>query len=646
MEDLVWKGFEAFSRASASLPLWKEWTPRCNTELLLQLNEEAEYSPERKDWFKNQLLHGTLPSGPTLGSLGVKQKDLGDPVDPLRKRIQKDPIEGFAYLKVLFKMLKLGAIARIPEGDTEIAGVSILSMPNFTIEQKGKSRLVTNYSERIRISKMALQGPLKEWIRSPGNRAEWNTHYGKLSYNSLIRKVDSTLSYLGVKDLAAMMLALGEGAWYVDLDISGAFYQILQALEKLAYQVKIIPLRNGFARVVLMGREMGDANAPCVGNLDTGTPLLLAEVHAKKTKSKASYRYSREEVVPPSTYGLNDDPSPHDLRYMMKKQRRKKQNELGIMHHGGERFVEYRCREEIKTHIHFQDDALLGKLKIDLEKAIYLARHAYDFFEDKARKKLSTSDMIPSNHKIFCGLHIEGTTLGFAREKWEKYDRIIKQVTESEWATAAQIMTMNGVLANAASLFPLLKIALALIAHHFAVEIRTAIGAEKNFRLKLAWRKLLKKKYVVSKILKNAVSKYWNMFFGKRVHARNFVLTPGDATETDIYSTDADPRGIGIVCHYTGVNWGAILDPEKSVLINRAPWGKVSSCSFETDGVLAMTRVVPDMKRIHKHEFRRIFRSYNDNEGTEIVVDPTNPKFRGDYLAAQMLLQKSVIGRT
>ena len=90
------RGVEAFVELSKKLPLLEDWKPVQNVELLLELTRRAELPEDWKKWFTDQVTIGSLPKGKTLGEIGVRQVDFGDPVAPVRKRMQ-DPAEGLAY---------------------------------------------------------------------------------------------------------------------------------------------------------------------------------------------------------------------------------------------------------------------------------------------------------------------------------------------------------------------------------------------------------------------------------------------------------------------------------------------------------------------------------------------------------------------
>ena len=50
--------------------------------------------------------------------------------------------------------------------------------------------------------------------------------------------------------------------------------------------------------------------------------------------------------------------------------------------------------------------------------------------------------------------------------------------------------------------------------------------------------------------------------------------------------------------------------------------------------------VVPELTKVHTGEFPVVYRCYQDNQGAERLIDPLNPKFRGDAFAANMLIQE------
>ena len=619
--------------------MWDKWETPLNVPLLLSLTEKADISVENKIWFRTHVTTGIPPKGPTLAELGVTQENFGDPMGPIQE-MMKTPKGGFAYLKVLYKMLKVGALARLPKNCVEIQGNPLITIPMFTITQKGKPRLVANFAKLVKIDPEAAGEVLADWLKKPGNRQKWNRNLGELAYNSLIDKEEKTLSYADLADLAALKCGLGPGAFYMSADVSAAYYQMVQHQSKLPYQRKAVQLPWGeVLPLLLMGHEMGDAGACGKGNLDTLTKLFLAEADAKSSCPQAKYRLKYEDIVPPSAYDLKEHLLPYDLKRVREKLQSKKQNELACMHTRKDRFIEYRWGTGMMNFIAYQDDMELGRMSQD--EALALTTHFHDFC-NRIRWRLSTKAEAPDQEgRTFCGIWTKGPLFGFAPEKWTVYGNVVDSVTLSETSSAGEILRLNGILANAAMLFPLLKIPLGLVSHHFAAQIRLAIGAKKNDRLKVAWRILLPQKFVVADVLKEAIRSYWGRIENSTVHARNFLVTAGDAKNERVISVDADPDGIGIVEHDSFQSWGIKLDRNTSRLTGtRENFGKISSTGFEASGTALAVDVIPELRKVHKGKFPAVYRCYQDNMGTERIMDPLSPKFRGDAFAANMLIQE------
>ena len=642
----MWAAFDGIAKAIDELPTWEDWRPHANIEFLLRLNAKASYSDEQKRWFRTQLTEGHGPTGIALGDLEVSQEHFGDPVKPLRERMQKDINEMLQYLKVIVKMFKLKAVARVPETDTHVAGVRIVILPNFLVYNKDKPRLVSNYAERVRIPVEILpEGFLDDWLSVPANRLKWTLNNGFLSYNDLIPKEQSTLSYLGLEDLAALLLAMGDGAYLNTSDVSGAFYQMRQTLKRLAYQVKVIPCSDGtHKRLQLMGCEMGDGSAPSKGNLDTATHLRLVQTYAQEQGANIRFEYRTDELTRPSAYGLNNNLSPHILEEKKARQRAKIRHELECMHFAGRRWEEFRFKKKIWAAVHYADDNCNVNPVWDFQQALKRGKFSHVFMQ-LAGKFLSTEFSIPTQEAVFCGWNIQGPTFGFTAKKWERYTEEIHLCTHSEVTTGKQIEIMCGILANAAQLFEMIKIPLALVSHHFSDVIRAATAAKtKRTQLQVAWRKLLKKHYRIHHTLKKVIWETWLRFKGKRTHARKFVLTIGDARDEDMYSSDASPQGIGFVNHYTGKSWGTALDPEKSPLITRKPFGKVASATFEVQGPCLMMATVPELQKktqlTRENPFKRVVGVYLDNIGAQYKIHPTNPKLSGSSLAPMIWLMR------
>ena len=104
--------------------MWDEWKTPQNVPLLLSLVDKADISEENRKWFKTHVTTGIPPKGPTLAELGVTQESFGDQMGPIQE-MMKTPKGAFAYLKVLYEMIKVGALARLPKGCKEIQGESI-----------------------------------------------------------------------------------------------------------------------------------------------------------------------------------------------------------------------------------------------------------------------------------------------------------------------------------------------------------------------------------------------------------------------------------------------------------------------------------------------------------------------------------------
>ena len=619
--------------------MWDEWKTPQNVPLLLSLADKADISEENRKWFETHVTTGIPPKGPTLAELGVTQESFGDPLEPIRK-MMKTPEGAFAYLKVLYKMMKVGALARLPRGCTKIRGEPLVTIPMFTIIQKGKPRLVANFAKRVKIDKEAAGDELAEWLENPVNRQEWDRNLGELAYNSLIDKEEKTLSYADLVDLASVKCGLGPGAYYMSADVSASYYQMVQHEKKLAYQRKELELPWGETlSLLLRGNEMGDAGACAKGNLDTLTKLFLAEADAKSSCPQAMYRLKYEELVPPSEYDLKEHLLPYDLKRIRERMLSKKQNELACMHTKKARFFEYRWGTTMMNFISYQDDMELGRR--NWEEALALTTHFHDFCR-RIRWLLSTLAKAPDQEgRVFCGIWTKGPIFGFTPEKWNDYGKVVDEVTLNETSSAQEILRLNGVLANSAALFPLLKIPLGLVSHHFASQIRLAIGAKKNAKLRVAWRKLLPQRFVVAGVLKEAVRNYWGRIKNSTVHARNFLVTAGDAKSERVISVDAEPDGIGIVKHDSYQSWGVKLDRNKSRLTGTRPvFGSISSTGFETSGTALAVEVVPELTKVHTGEFPVVYRCYQDNQGAERLIDPLNPKFRGDAFAANMLIQE------
>ena len=119
-------------------------------------------------------------------------------------------------------------------------------------------------------------------------------------------------------------------------------------------------------------------------------------------------------------------------------------------------------------------------------------------------------------------------------------------------------------------------------------------------------------------------------------------MTAGDAKSERVISVDAEPDGIGIVKHDSYLCWGVKLDMNKSRLTGTRPiFGSISSTGFETSGTALAVEVVPELTKVHTGEFPVVYRCYQANQGAERLIDPLNPKFRGDAFAANMLIQEN-----
>ena len=600
---------------------------------------------EVKTWFIDNVTIGHKPEGMTLKELGLTQRDFGNPLE-MAKEASKDPRLAFEHLRVTAKMLKLGAIATVESegGKMRVHGQDAFFVPSFLVFQKNKPRLVTDYSKMAKVKREGNRA-LKKWLESAENRTRFKHSQGRISYNLLIPKNETTMSYIGLKDVASIILALGKGARLGLKDVSGSYHQIRQHPDRLPYQGKIlfIPGVGGeedkFLPFLLMGTEMGGASACAVGNLDTAIKLRLAEQRAEEEGSEARYRMSWKELIRPSAYGLKDFISADFWLEDIKEKHSKKRNKFDFHHLGGQRRTEYRYKSKIRLTLSFQDDMLSGEMASSSPGA--LARHLEHFYTGEIRGVLSTDNRDPEKVAIFCGILIEDQKFTFPKDKWERFHQGVTTVVEKEIVTGQEVMSANGMLANTGILFPELKFFNAIYARHIGKLIQKSILARNSEHLKREWRILLRKRYRVDKKVKKAIKQGWETVKGRSVHVRNFVVLPGDAT-TEL-SVDVSPGGIGIVLHKK--KWEEIESSGyklgKSPIIEREPWGEVASTSFELAGVAVATKMVPELMEAtpKEDEFEKIVRVWQDNSGAECALDPTSPKFKNSYLAPHWIVQ-------
>ena len=50
--------------------------------------------------------------------------------------------------------------------------------------------------------------------------------------------------------------------------------------------------------------------------------------------------------------------------------------------------------------------------------------------------------------------------------------------------------------------------------------------------------------------------------------------------------------------------------------------------------------VIPELTKVHTGRFPVVYRCYQDNQGAERIIDPLNPRFKGDAFAANILIQE------
>ena len=75
--------------------------------------------------------------------------------------------------------------------------------------------------------------------------------------------------------------------------------------------------------------------------------------------------------------------------------------------------------------------------------------------------------------------------------------------------------------------------------------------------------------------------------------------------------------------------------------MNRPAWKKaISSTGFEVAASALSMEVLPVLKREHTDEWPTIIEVDQDNFGAITALHPSKPKFRGDYLAPNMLIQE------
>ena len=623
-------------------PNYQDWVPRQNCELLLELAEKTLKEP-RKQWFKTNIMEGTAAEGPMLHEIGVTKNDFQDP-KKMAKLMADNTKDNAANLSVIIKMLNLRAIAQIPRGlepDAEVYGTAPIFMKGFFVHSKGKPRYVTNYASKTNRVIGEEYGLLPEWLEDATNRKRWEGCKGRPSFNFFMEREDTTLGYTTRRDLASQALAFGVDGKFTCDDISGSYYQIRQRKERLPYQMKVLhakPVGSFPAKTLsflLMTREMGDASACAVGNADTGTKILLAEEHAKSNAPGVKYRYKWDELVKPSAYGLKDYLPIEYHREILKKNPLKKRNRNEFMHNSDEAFVQFRFGKRISAVTHFQDDIRAGVLG-STEDPAALCRHVHYFF-DEIDVALSTEPQSPKKITIFCGTKFRGPFMGFAEEKWARYSLVVDRLLNNEESTGAEIMQAGGILANTGCLFPWAKPYFSVFSHHVGKIIRVAIESKNHEQLKRQWNKLLETSFPIDPRVKRAVKKGWFSVKGKEIHARRFALCAGDARYR--VSIDACPLSPGMVSYQSLRSFGA--DWRNSTIMTRPAWKKpISSTGFEVAASALAMDVVPVLKRVHTDEWPTIIVVDQDNFGAITALHPSKPKFRGDYLAPNMLIQE------
>jgi len=606
------------------------------------LANRAELSKEERDWFIKNVTQGVKVEGPTLLDIGATPENFTNPIAHARG-LAKDHRGSILYLQTILKMFKLAALATLGEPwskNTRVFGQKPIFVKSFIVENKEKPRLVTNYAEgtNLRLSEDNLD--LQDWLQNPEHQERWDWCKGRPSYNTLIDKVESTLSYVDLRDNMAFHLAFCEALFGLE-DLKGSYYQIRQHESRVAFQMKPIHARavDGLEMdeevLPLMTREMGDGAACAVGNTDTGIKLKLFKQWCRETDKTVRTEYDSKEYERPERFGLVSKISEEVREEIVSELSRKKRNRNGFMHYRGEIFLRYRLGKSMPALLHFQDDIKIASLEeCDPGRTL---RHAYSFFK-KANIELSTEYMEPMKSVVFCGLMNFGQMMSFEPEKWEKYRIIVEDFLERLTHSGAQLMALTGTLCHIAYVFTDCKAYVSVLTSHLGSLISLSTRQKGNMTLQGLWKRILKASYEIDGRIKRAVKEGWDLVYMTKVHARDFLITRDDAK--DDISIDACPYGVGLVNHRSQQSYGGKWN-DTAILKNRLTGDTVPSTCFEITGVAVGQETMDVLQRDYSNEeWSHIIALGEDNSGAVVALHPCHPKFRKDYVAANMLIQR------
>jgi hypothetical protein len=448
--------------------------------------------------------------------------------------------------KSLEKMLDLGGLSTFVEQGivAKINGKEILPTPNFSVESKGKTRLVANFSHV----------PIR-FARDP-NAENWSINTG---YDI----EQTTMGFCSLRDRAAHALAC-YGFVTVLVDMSGWFHQIMNTPQLLHLNMKVvaIPLTddpNGKVEVVVVPLhtcEMGSAvSAMVCGTLNSA----FVDAADKRTISENLFSLPRSEISSPERFGLskchrNESQFRKDEKKMAKLRSKKlgvqksKMNEFEYAHQTDKMFAAWRCgSERMKLTLTHQDDTLLAHKSVD--RLMEAAEKLYEFYQ-KANWVTSTTlkkeDLLAwikflGFQQNFDGEGGDEPTFGLPEDKWRLYSVDVTYLATCKLPpTIGRLLQIAGRLAHVCEIFPWARPSLAPLAWILA-------GANAICKSdKAAWRKLAKRTFMPPKIVVDMIVEIWKEILGKSTKATIFVIIEEDCDM--MISTDWAPSGLGMVC--------------------------------------------------------------------------------------------------
>ena len=360
-------------------------------------------------------------------------------------------------IKLYKKMVFVGGASRLlPKGrNLRIFGHKILSMPGFIVTSKGKDRYVCNLSKAPFFSRETVGGmPYFPQVSRSVRSFTLNMGYDHCQ---------TTMGFHGISDRAASILALPTGAFNINLDLKGWFFQIPQIRQMLHYQVKTFPVpltddpcgHVTTESFVLMGTEMGNAIAAAAAG---GANIAIVRGFDRKAqlgKFPDLLSLPREKIISPESYGLK--PCKLTMKKFMARYPTKRVNNdqfvhldhtlLGLWRTAAKRFPLYA--------VHQDDVALKNVTKALTGHAGQFLYAEYALCNILTSTEFSEDDVLQEDTVTGIRVNLRTKMMSLPQEKWELFTfAVYNMVVHGDSITAGEALETCGRVMHAAALFP------------------------------------------------------------------------------------------------------------------------------------------------------------------------------------------------